>query len=248
MALSDEPTLRVTGIGHAFGQRQVLAEVTMAVAPGEVVGLLGPNGAGKSTLLHIMMGLIAPQRGRVWLAQRDITGLALHGRARLGIGFLPQDAGSFDELSVGDNVLALLECGSGARAARGAAVAGILARVGLANRVQQVYGTLSGGQRRRVEIAKALVQEPRWLLLDEPFAGLDPQGIADLCGLLRGLAAAGMAVLVADHRHESVLRLADRIGILAEGRIVVDGAPDQVRRHPAARAAYFADGAGEQPA
>lgn len=228
---------------RSFGGRRVLGPVDLELAPGEVLAVLGPNGAGKSTLLHLLTGLVAADAGEVRLGDVDATRLPLHRRGDLGLGFLPQDAASFDELSVADNVRAVAECHGWTRSDRAERTAEALARVGLTALADRRYGVLSGGERRRVEIAKATLRRPRWLLLDEPYAALDPQSITATNRVLRRLAAEGAGVLVADHRFEIALALADRAIVLQDGFVVAAGAPAAVRADARARQAYFGEDA-----
>ncbi len=241
MSAPSNDRLVARGLCRAFGGRRVLGPIDLELAPGETLAVLGPNGAGKSTLLHVLTGLVAADAGAVRLGADDATRMPLHRRGDLGLGFLPQDAASFDELTVEANVRAVAECFDWTRDERRARVAEALARGGLAELAGRRYGVLSGGERRRVEIAKATLRRPRWLLLDEPYAALDPQAIAATNRLLRQLAAEGTGVLVADHRFEVALALADRALVLQDGVVVAAGPPAAVRADARARQAYFGD-------
>lgn len=235
--------LAARGLVHAYAGRRVLGPIDLDLAPGEIVAVLGPNGAGKSTLLHALAGLLTPESGTVRLGGVDATRLPLHRRGEAGLGYLPQDSASFDELTVADNLRAVAECHGWSRPERQSRVGEALARCGLAELADRRYGTLSGGERRRVEIAKAVLRRPRWLLLDEPYAALDPLAIAATNRVLRQLAAEGTATLVADHRFEVALALADRALVLQDGVVVAAGLPAAVRADARARQAYFGEDA-----
>jgi lipopolysaccharide export system ATP-binding protein len=236
------PALKAARLCKSFAGRRVVDSVELSLSGGEIVGVLGPNGAGKSTLLHLLTGLVAADEGCVFLRGREVTTAPLHVRCELGLGFLPQDAASFPELSVEQNVRAVIECLPWSRGERRERLAEILALGQLRALAHSEYGTLSGGERRRVEIAKAIVRRPSWLLLDEPYAALDPHSTRATNLMLRQLAAAGTGILIADHRFEVVLEMAQRVLVLAAGKVIADGDPAAVRRDARAAAAYFEGG------
>ena len=245
------PKAREPGAAHVlachdlvktYGMRRVVDEVTVRVASGEVVGLLGPNGAGKTTTFRMMVGLIQPDQGTVALDERNLTGLAMHRRARSGIGYLPQEPSIFRGLTVEENVLAILEQvpRMGRRERRERARA-LLAEFGLTERRRNLGHSLSGGERRRAEIARALAPDPRFLLLDEPFAAIDPIAVSELQRIVGSLRDRGLGVLVTDHSVRETLRVTDRAYIIEEGRILFEGTPTELVRSPEVRRAYLGE-------
>ena len=225
-----------------YGMRRVVDDVTVRVESGEVVGLLGPNGAGKTTTFRMIVGLIQPDRGTVALDERNLTGLAMHRRARSGIGYLPQEPSIFRGLTVEENVLAILEAVPrlGRRERRERAEA-LLEEFGLTERRRNLGHSLSGGERRRAEIARALAPDPRFLLLDEPFAAIDPIAVSELQRIVGGLRDRGLGVLVTDHSVRETLRVTDRAYIIEEGRILFEGTPAELVRSPDVRRAYLGE-------
>ncbi len=225
-----------------YGMRRVVDEVTVRVESGEVVGLLGPNGAGKTTTFRMIVGLIQPDHGTVLLDERNLTGLAMHRRARSGIGYLPQEPSIFRGLTVEENVLAILEAvpRMGRRERRERAGA-LLAEFGLTERRRNLGHSLSGGERRRAEIARALAPDPRFLLLDEPFAAIDPIAVSELQRIVGSLRDRGLGVLVTDHSVRETLRVTDRAYIIEEGRILFEGTPAELVRSPEVRRAYLGE-------
>lgn len=225
-----------------YGMRRVVDEVTVRVESGEVVGLLGPNGAGKTTTFRMIVGLIQPDQGTVSLDERNLTGLAMHRRARSGIGYLPQEPSIFRGLTVEENVLAILEqlprMGRRERRERAGA---LLAEFGLTERRRNLGHSLSGGERRRAEIARALAPDPRFLLLDEPFAAIDPIAVSELQRIVGGLRDRGLGVLVTDHSVRETLRVTDRAYIIEEGRILFEGTPAELVRSAEVRRAYLGE-------
>ncbi len=226
----------------SYRSRQVVRDLSLEICTGEVVGLLGPNGAGKTTAFYMIVGLIAADGGRILLDSRDLTSLSIDQRSRLGIGYLPQEASVFRLLSVADNVLAILELRRDLdRAGREQRLEELLEEL----RVTHVRNTrgiaLSGGERRRVEIARALAAEPRFILLDEPFAGVDPLSVLDIQRIIRELAARGIGVLVTDHNVRETLRVTDRAYIIHDGRIFLAGSPDVLSSDPSVRRIYLGE-------
>jgi lipopolysaccharide export system ATP-binding protein len=232
------PALEALGLHKAFGGRPVVQGLDLALAPGEVLGLLGPNGAGKSTVFRMLAGLLAPDRGRVLLEGRDITRLPLHRRARAGLGYLPQQPTVFSGMSVRANVELALE----ARGRDRGLAAGLLAEAGLGHLEGARAETLSGGERRRLEIARCLAGEHRVLLLDEPFAGVDPVAVQDLQVRVQALAARGLAVLLTDHAVREAMGICQRVVVLDGGAVQAAGAPDEVARDPRVRSRYLGEG------
>ncbi|MBI2892827.1 MAG: LPS export ABC transporter ATP-binding protein [Deltaproteobacteria bacterium] len=230
------------GLGRSFGPRTVVDGVDVEVRAGEVVGLLGPNGAGKTTALRILAGVISADAGRVELAGEDVTRLGLAARARRGLGYLAQEPTVFRSLSARQNVLAYLEAARAARArqARERSADDLLRRVGLDALADARAGTLSGGERRRLEVARTLALDPKVLLCDEPFTGVDPLAATELAGTLARLAhAAGVGVLLCDHAAQVALAVCDRIYVMLEGRITAEGTPDEVSERQDVRGAYL---------
>jgi lipopolysaccharide export system ATP-binding protein len=218
-------TLRTEGLTKSYGGRTVVRDVDLDVRSGEVVGLLGPNGAGKTTTFGMVVGLTAPDRGRVCLDEVDLTRDPMYVRARKGIGYLPQEASIFRGLTVEQNILAILETLPITRQERGERLAELLNELGLAPLARSKAYTLSGGERRRVEITRALVNRPKFMLLDEPFAGIDPIAVSDIQKIIFHLKDRGIGVLVTDHNVRETLRITDRAYIVHDGVIFRSGTP-----------------------
>ncbi len=226
----------------SYGARRVVDEASVFVESGEVVGLLGPNGAGKTTTFHMIVGLTRPEGGSVYLDDRELTGLPMHRRARHGIGYLPQEPSIFRGLTVEENLLAILEQLPGRnRAARRERVEELLADFGLVERRQNLGAALSGGERRRAEIARALAPGPAFLLLDEPFAAIDPIAVSELQQIVARLRERGLGVLVTDHSVRETLRVTDRAYIIESGRILFEGTPGELVASPEVRRAYLGE-------
>jgi len=232
----------VEGLHKHYRRRQVVKGVSLEALPGEVVGLLGPNGAGKTTIFYMMVGLVRPDEGEVRLNGAVVTDLPMHRRARMGLGYLPQEPSVFRKLSVRDNILAFLEETSlspGERRERSEAILRDM-RIG---HVSDTMGyALSGGERRRVEIARALVLSPDFLLLDEPFAGIDPISVADLQQVILGLKERGIGVIMTDHNVRDTLKVCDRAYIISEGEILLAGKPGEIAASDRVREIYLGDG------
>ena len=218
-------TLRTDALTKSYGGRTVVRGVSLNVSAGEVVGLLGPNGAGKTTTFYMTVGLIAPDRGRVLLDEHDVTDDPMYVRARKGIGYLPQEPSIFRGLTVEQNLLAILETLPLSRAERRTRLAELLAELGLTHLAKSAAYTLSGGERRRAEITRALVMSPRFILLDEPFAGIDPIAVTDIQQIIFHLKARGIGVLITDHNVRETLRITDRAYIVNDGAIFKAGTP-----------------------
>ncbi|NJC87925.1 MAG: LPS export ABC transporter ATP-binding protein [Desulfuromonas sp.] len=233
--------LAAHGLCKTYQRRQVVAQVDLDVASGEVVGLLGPNGAGKTTSFYMVVGLIRPDAGQVLLDDRDLTEVPMHRRARLGISYLAQEPSVFRKLTVEENLLAILETVEDDPAQRTRRKDRLLEEFRL-QQVARSYGyALSGGERRRTEIARALVLEPRFILLDEPFAGIDPLAVLDIQEIITQLKGRGIGVLISDHNVRETLTVCDRAYILNEGRILEEGDPAAIAASPRARAIYLGE-------
>lgn len=231
--------LRASDLGKSFAARQVVNDVSFQVKPGEVVGLLGPNGAGKTTSFYMMVGLLYPDRGRVFLDGRDISRLPMHMRAKLGIGYLPQDTSIFQKMTVEDNLLAIMQiCGIKKR--ERTVLLGELQEKFQLTHISKLLGiSLSGGERRRVEIARTLIPAPQFLLLDEPFAGIDPLTVQEIQGIIARLRAEGLGVLITDHNVRETMHTCDRVYVLAEGEVIASGHPTQVAEDEGVIARYL---------
>ncbi|MBF0135121.1 MAG: LPS export ABC transporter ATP-binding protein [Magnetococcales bacterium] len=237
----DPRCLEAHEIGKGFRGRMVVNGVNIQVAPGEVVGLLGPNGAGKTTTFYMLVGLLAPEKGSIRLDGRDITREPMYQRARAGISYLPQEPSVFRKMSVQDNVLAILETLPMTRQERLERLDSLLTELGVAH-LRQTHGyALSGGERRRVEVARALAIHPRYILLDEPFAGVDPLAVGDIQSIVRHLKSREIGVLITDHNVRETLGICDRAYILSDGRVLAAGTPAQVVDDAQVRKLYLGE-------
>jgi lipopolysaccharide export system ATP-binding protein len=235
------PLLEVASLRKSYRGRCVVDGVSLEVTGGEVVGLLGPNGAGKTTTFSMVVGLVAPDSGRVRLDGEDVTSLPMFRRARLGMGYLPQEASVFRKLTALENLLAILETLPLGREVREARAHELLDRFKLSHLSHSVGDTLSGGERRRLEIARALTLTPRFMLLDEPFAGIDPITVLDLQQVIRDLAAGGIGVLITDHNVRDTLAITDRAYIINAGIIFRAGSPAALSEDPEVRRVYLGE-------
>ena len=235
-------SLQAVGLEKRYRSRQVVRGLSLEVASGEVVGLLGPNGAGKTTAFYMMVGLVRCDAGRIHLGERDITHLPMHRRARLGLGYLPQEASVFRRLSVEGNVLAILETRADLdRAAREQRLEELLEELRIGH-VRRTLGlSLSGGERRRVEIARALAAEPRFMLLDEPFAGVDPLSVLDIQRIIRELTNRGIGVLITDHNVRETLGVCSRAYIVNQGTVIASGNAEEILANPQVREVYLGE-------
>ncbi|AEN72529.1 Sulfate-transporting ATPase [Rhodothermus marinus SG0.5JP17-172] len=233
--------LRAEGLFKRYRNRFVVQDVSLRVRQGEIVGLLGPNGAGKTTTFYMIVGMVRPNAGKIFLGDREITHLPMYRRARLGVGYLAQEASIFRQLTVEENLEAVLEFQPLSRAERRARVEQLLQEFGL-ERVRRSKGyMLSGGERRRTEIARALATRPRFLLLDEPFAGIDPIAVEELMALVADLRARGIGVLITDHNVHETLAITDRAYLLYEGRIFQHGTAEELAADPEVRRRYLGE-------
>ncbi len=225
-----------------YKKRAVVRDVSLSVKAGEIVGLLGPNGAGKTTSFYMIVGLVPADGGTIELDGQDITDLPMHSRAKLGVGYLPQEASVFRKLSVADNIMAILELRQDLdQAAREAELDRLLNELHIAHIRDGEGQSLSGGERRRVEIARALAANPRFILLDEPFAGVDPIAVGDIQSIVKHLHNRGIGVLITDHNVRETLGICERAYILAEGRVIAEGTPDEVLKNELVRKVYLGE-------
>lgn len=232
--------LRAEQLAKSYKKRQVISSLTIDVGSGEIVGLLGPNGAGKTTAFYMIVGLVPPDAGRIFLGDDDITHRPMHKRAQLGIGYLPQEASVFRKLSVQDNVLAILETRDDLDGpARERRLEEILEELRIGHVRDSLGMALSGGERRRVEIARALAAEPRFILLDEPFAGVDPLSVLDIQRIIRELAEKGIGVLITDHNVRETLGVCSRAYIVSSGTVIASGSAEEILANPQVREVYL---------
>ncbi|ATQ44785.1 LPS export ABC transporter ATP-binding protein [Caulobacter mirabilis] len=233
--------LVVTRLTKAFGERQVVRGVSLKLARGEVAGLLGPNGAGKTTCFYMITGLIPVDQGSIILDGRDITTLPMYQRARMGVGYLPQEASIFRGMTVEENVLAVVEMREKDSFKARETTLALLDELRIAHLKASPAVSLSGGERRRVEIARALASEPSFMLLDEPFAGIDPLAIADIREVIGYLKGRGIGILITDHNVRETLDIIDRASIIHAGEVLFEGAPQEIVDNPDVRRVYLGD-------
>jgi lipopolysaccharide export system ATP-binding protein len=231
--------LRATHLAKSYKSRKVITDLSVEVESGQIVGLLGPNGAGKTTAFYMIVGLVPPDAGTVTIDGRDITHLAMHQRAHAGIGYLPQEASVFRRLTVEDNVMAILETRNLDDRARSERLEQILGELRIAHVRKSMGMALSGGERRRVEIARALAAEPRFVLLDEPFAGVDPLSVIDIQRIMSELTAKGIGVLITDHNVRETLGVCGRAYIVSGGTVIASGTSEEILANPQVREVYL---------
>lgn len=234
--------LRASNLAKSYKQKKVVIDVSLEIRSGEIVGLLGPNGAGKTTCFYMIVGLIPADHGRITIDSRDITPLPMHGRARQGIGYLPQEASVFRKLSVRDNIMAILETRQGlGKTEREKKLEELLEEFHITHIRDSVGMALSGGERRRVEIARALAMEPAFILLDEPFAGVDPISVSDIKHIIRHLRDKGIGVLITDHNVRETLDICENAYIVSGGHIIASGNADAILANQQVKEVYLGD-------
>jgi lipopolysaccharide export system ATP-binding protein len=233
--------LEVRGLKKHYGRRMVVKGVDLSLRRGEVAGLLGPNGAGKTTCFYMITGLVAADDGEITLDGQDITRLPMYQRARLGVGYLPQEASIFRGLTVEQNIMGVVELNERDRKKRREIVDGLMAEMHIEHLRNSSALALSGGERRRVEIARALATRPSFILLDEPFAGIDPLAISDIRELIRFLKQRGIGILITDHNVRETLEIIDRASIIYDGEVLFEGTPAEIRSNPDVRRLYLGD-------
>lgn len=232
--------LQATGLCKRYKARQVVKDISLSVGPGEIVGLLGPNGAGKTTAFYMIVGLVPCDGGSVTLGEQDLTTLPMHLRARAGVGYLPQEPSVFRRLSVADNLLAILETRPNLDAeARQQRLEGLLDELHIGHLRDNLGQSLSGGERRRVEIARALAADPQFILLDEPFAGVDPVSVADIQRIVAHLRDRGIGVLITDHQVRETLGICSRAYIVNQGAVIASGTAEEILANPEVRSVYL---------
>ena len=233
--------LSIENLEKSYSGRKVVKKVGLSVASGEVIGLLGPNGAGKTTTFYMAVGMVKPDRGQVKLNEEDITDCPMYVRARKGLGYLPQEASIFRKMSVIQNVLAILETMPLGRAEQKNQAEALLEELGIAHLARQSANVLSGGERRRLEISRALATNPSFILLDEPFAGIDPLAVADIKKIIGHLKQRGIGILISDHNVRETLEACDEAFILADGQVIESGSPQKIAQSQIARRIYLGD-------
>ncbi len=241
MARGAMSTLSVAALNKRYKSRIVVHDVSLAVASGEVIGLLGPNGAGKTTCFYMIVGLVAADGGKIELDGDDLTRMPIHARARLGLSYLPQEASIFRKLTVGDNVQAILELQGIDADETANRLDALLEDLSISHLRDAPALSLSGGERRRVEIARALATRPRFILLDEPFAGIDPIAVLDIQKIIGFLKERGIGVMITDHNVRETLGICDRAYIISEGRVLASGTPDEIVYNESVRKVYLGE-------
>ena len=232
-------TLEARDLVKCYGPKEAVSNVSLAVGQGEIVGLLGPNGAGKTTTFNMVVGRIRPTAGHVFLSDEEITELPMYQRVRKGITYLPQEPSIFRKLTVEENILAILETLPGSRRDHHERLDQLLGELDLRDKAKQRGATLSGGERRRVEITRALVLEPCFMLLDEPFSGIDPIAVIDIQKMIAQLRDRGIGMVITDHNVRETLTICDRAYIIKDGRIIREGAPEEITEDPIVREIYL---------
>ncbi len=235
-------TLSGRQLAKRYGTRDVVHDIDLDVRQGEVVGVLGPNGAGKTTTFYMLAGIVTPTRGEVTLDGVDITRWPLHKRARLGMSYLPQESSIFRKLTVRQNLQLILEYSGLSAEEQKRTADRLLDELGITRLQDQLAAFLSGGERRRLEIARALIRDPKFILLDEPFAGIDPLAVDDIQAIIEGLKAKGIGVLISDHNVRETLQICDRAYLVYDGRIILSGSPEEIVADPGARKVYLGEG------
>ena len=234
-------TIRTEKLRKIYGGRQVVSDVSIRVSQGEIVGLLGPNGAGKTTSFYMIVGMVRPESGHIFLDDVEVTDKPMYKRARLGIGYLPQEASIFRKMSVEDNIMAILETQNLKRAERKRRLEELLEEFKITHIRKTKSMSCSGGERRRLEIARALASDPSFLLLDEPFAGIDPIAVSDIQSIISSLKEKGMGVLITDHNVRETLSITDRAYIMYKSQVLTEGSSEYLASDPEARRIYLGD-------
>lgn len=234
--------LKAVGVAKSYNGRRVVNGIDVEIAGGEIVGLLGPNGAGKTTTFHMMVGLVQPEQGKVILNDEDLTSAPIYKRARAGISYLPQESSVFRRLSVADNLFAILQTLDLSTEEQKERAQSLMVMLGISHLADHMAFTLSGGERRRVEIARALVLSPYFLLLDEPFTGVDPIAVAEIQKIVRRLIKSGIGILITDHNVRETLGICDRAYIVNDGNILEEGTPEKIASSTQARKFYLGEG------
>lgn len=240
-SIPEHSSIEARNLVKVFGARRVVSDVNLDIKAGEVVGLLGPNGAGKTTTFYMIVGLIRASEGKVMIDGHDVTRMRMHQRARLGVGYLPQEPSVFRKLTVEQNIRAIVETLPLNRHQRAAVTAEGLDELGLTSLAGQKAYTLSGGERRRLEISRALVTQPKFLLLDEPFSGVDPISVAEVQRIILSLKERGIGILITDHNVRETLRIVDRAYLIHEGRVLCEGTSDFLIQDPQSREFYLGE-------
>ena len=235
-------TLSGQNLAKRYGTRDVVRDINLDVRQGEVVGVLGPNGAGKTTTFYMLAGIVRPSRGTVHLDGLDITRWPLHRRARAGMSYLPQESSIFRKLTVRQNLQLILEYSGFSLDEQKRTADRLLNELGITRLADQLAAYLSGGERRRLEIARALIQNPKFILLDEPFAGIDPLAVDDIQAIIEGLRNKGIGVLISDHNVRETLQICDRAYLVYDGQIILNGSPEEIVADPGARKVYLGEG------
>ncbi|MCF0223078.1 MAG: LPS export ABC transporter ATP-binding protein [Fibrobacter sp.] len=234
-------TIRTEKLRKIYSGRQVVSDVSIRVSQGEIVGLLGPNGAGKTTSFYMIVGMVRPESGHIFLDDVEVTDKPMYKRARLGIGYLPQEASIFRKMSVEDNIMAILETQNLKRAERKRRLEELLEEFKITHIRKTKSMSCSGGERRRLEIARALASDPSFLLLDEPFAGIDPIAVSDIQSIISSLKEKGMGVLITDHNVRETLSITDRAYIMYKSQVLTEGSSEYLASDPEARRIYLGD-------
>ena len=238
---SEKGVIRAQALAKHYDAKVAVQDVSLSLHAGEIVGLLGPNGAGKTTTFYMVVGLIPATHGRVFLDGRNVTAMPMWQRARNGVGYLPQEASIFRKLTVWENVMAVVETLNLNERERRDRTAQQLTELGLEKLARQPAFTLSGGERRRLEIARALATNPRFLLMDEPFSGVDPISVAEVQSIIRKLRARGIGILITDHNVRETLSIVDRAYLIHQGRVLVSGTPSEIVNNPESRRHYLGE-------
>lgn len=231
--------LETTGLVKSYKNRTVVGGVSLRVSEGEVVGLLGPNGAGKTTSFYMIVGVVSPDSGKITIGDNDITNMPLHERAKIGLGYLPQEASIFRGLTVEENIMAILETTDRTKEEQIEKMESLISEFNVGHVRDRKGSELSGGERRRVEIARALATDPKFILLDEPFAGVDPIAVADIQSVISYLKTKGIGVLITDHNVRETLKIVDRAYIMNTGKILIEGKPNDIAESELARKFYL---------